>query len=167
MKWRTTRTAVNQYEKTISQEAGSTLNPVRQNGFGSAKALAVLLMTASAFTMLSYDQNRNAGEIKGTVQDQTGAAIPGVSVDAKNTATGVVTHGVTGGDGVYDLPYVAPGPYSVTFRHDGFQESTQNNILLHVETVTVNGNLMPGSVSTSIEVNTTPVFCRRKPPIYS
>ena len=80
-------------------------------------------------------QNRNAGEIRGTVEDSSGGVVPAVLVDATNIATGQVTHGTTNVDGIYDLPFVPTGAYSVTFTRNGYEKSVQNNIVLHVETL--------------------------------
>jgi hypothetical protein len=98
-------------------------------------------------------QNRNAGEIKGTVTDTSGAAIPGVSVDAQNTDTGQVTHGETNAQGIYDLPFVPAGPYSVIFLKKGFEKSTEENINLQVATITVDGHLTVGKVTAEVRVD--------------
>ena len=115
-------------------------------------ALSVCLFVFG-FIRSATAQNRNAGEIRGTVQDTSGGVVPGASVDAKNTATGQVTHGTTNADGLYDLPFVPPGPYSITFTKNGYATSTANNITLQVEAITVNAKLQVGAVATQVQVN--------------
>jgi hypothetical protein len=101
-------------------------------------------------------QNQNSGQIRGTVVDTAGAAIPGVSVDAVNTATGIHTTTLTGGTGVYDLPYIAAGEYSLTFTKDGFQKFDEKGITIHIQTVTINATLKVGSVATEVTVTGRP-----------
>ena len=43
------------------------------------------------------------GRIRGTVTDPSGAVIPGVTVTATNSATGVTRSTKTGSDGIYEL----------------------------------------------------------------
>ena len=112
-----------------------------------------ICLSLSSAAHRAIAQNRNAGEIKGTVLDSSGGVVPGVSVDARNTDTGVVTHTTTNANGLYDLPFVPTGPYSISFTKEGYSRSNENNIVLHVETVTVDGTLQVGAVSTQIEVD--------------
>lgn len=112
--------------------------------------LCALLLTA---TNQAAAQNRNAGEIKGTVMDISGGVVPNVEVTAKNTDTGQVTKGTTNSDGIYDLPFVPTGPYSVTFTKEGYEKTSQNNIVLHVEAITLDVKLKVGAVSTEVQVD--------------
>src|SRR5579862_8233984 len=83
----------------------------------------VIALALSVFAAVpAHAQNRNAGEIRGTVLDASGAAVPGVLVEVKNTATGVSTTANTGESGVYDIPWVETGRYEVTFSKEGFQK---------------------------------------------
>ncbi len=106
-------------------------------------------------TLPALGQNRNAGEIRGTVLDSSGAAVPGVTVAVTNVATGVVTTTTTGDAGVYDIPWVVTGRYTVTFTKEGFQQVVRNDVELHVETITVNASMQVGSVATKITVTST------------
>ena len=49
----------------------------------------------------------------GRVLDQGNAVLPGVTVTATNTSTGVVRTTVTNGEGVYGMPGLDPGVYDV------------------------------------------------------
>jgi outer membrane receptor protein involved in Fe transport len=112
--------------------------------------LAVLMLLLAAIPALG--QNRNAGEIRGSVLDSSGGAVPGVTVSVKNVATGVVTTATTGEAGVYDIPWVETGRYNVTFTKEGFQQVVRNDVELHVETITVDATMKVGSVATTITV---------------
>lgn len=118
-----------------------------------------LMRTALVMTVLSavpvLAQNRNAGEIRGTVLDASGAVVPAVTVAAANVATGVVTTTTTGRAGVYDIPWVETGRYNVTFTKTGFQQVVQENVDIHVGTVTVDATMKVGSVTTTVTVTST------------
>jgi hypothetical protein len=97
-------------------------------------------------------QNRNAGEIRGTVTDPSGARVPDVRVTFTNTLTGVTTPIQSGDTGVYDAPSLDPGEYSLTFTKQGFKKYTRTGIVLHVEAITVDAVLEMGSVSQQVTV---------------
>jgi hypothetical protein len=112
----------------------------------AAACLAVCLAPAWA-------QNRNAGEIRGTVVDQTEAAVPGVLVSIRNVQTGVVQQFSTNSAGVYVAPSVLAGDYTVTFSKEGFRKLVRSGISLNVQTITVDGRLELGSLSQEVSVN--------------
>ncbi|MFZ0591084.1 MAG: TonB-dependent receptor [Bryobacteraceae bacterium] len=101
-------------------------------------------------------QNRNSGEIRGTVSDATGASVAGVAVEVTNTDTSVTNTFRTDSTGTYDATPLIPGPYTVTFLKDGFQKLVRPNVVLHVGTITVNASLQLGSVSQQVTVASQP-----------
>jgi len=123
-----------------------------QGGWGRAATLSVFLILAMCVTR-AVAQNRNAGEIRGTVTDNTGAAIRGANVIVTDTQTGVSTTSTTNAGGVYDIPSLTPGMYTVKFTDASFKTLVKNNILLQVTSITVNGALQPGLVSQQVVVN--------------
>src|SRR5437879_4043004 len=54
------------------------------------------------------------GILKGTVVDPNGGVISGATVTAKNDTTGVEKQFTTGGDGIFVIPELLPGKYTVT-----------------------------------------------------
>jgi hypothetical protein len=101
-----------------------------------------------------YAQSINSGDIRGTVTDPSGALIPGVTVTVMNTDTGVSKDFTTNGDGLYDTNSLVPGPYTVTFTKDGFDQLVRGPITLEVGFITVNGQLKVGSTSQQVTVTT-------------
>ena len=65
--------------------------------------------------------------IEGTVKDNTGAVLPGVSVDAKNLTQGGVASAVTDASGFFRFPSLAPGAYEVTAKLSGFTPRTSSH----------------------------------------
>jgi hypothetical protein len=70
------------------------------------------------------------GVITGTVTDPAGAVVAGASVEAKNTATGVVFPAVTTTTGNYTIPELPVGVYSITVTVKGFKSYTHTNLAL-------------------------------------
>src|ERR1035437_4464143 len=122
--------------------------------FGSKLRFAfVLALLISSFLNRAVAQGRQSGEIRGTVTDQSQAVLPGVKVTATNVSTGVNHVVTTDASGVYDVPFVQPGEYSVTFAKDAFKTLTRSGITLTVETITVNGTLEVGAASERVTVS--------------
>ena len=74
-----------------------------------------LLMPISLFAQSS------TGSVSGSVTDDSGAALPGVTVTTENAATGATRSAVTNGTGYYQVGLLPPGRYTVTAALDGFQ----------------------------------------------
>ena len=68
--------------------------------------------------------------IEGTVKDNTGAVLPGVTVDAKNLSQGGVASAVSDAGGFFRLPSLAPGAYEVTAKLSGFTPRTFSRVEL-------------------------------------
>jgi hypothetical protein len=102
----------------------------------------------------TYAQNRNSGEIRGTVADASGAVIPDVAITIQNTLTGVITNVVSDSTGIYDAPLLPPGTYSVAFEKQGFKKLVKGDIILHVEAITVDASLEVGSETQEVTVTT-------------
>src|SRR5438034_8372638 len=72
-------------------------------------------------------QNVNAS-IGGIVQDATKALIPGATVKAKNTNTGVELTALTNETGAYNFPSVLPVTYEVSAELSGFKPTTYKGV---------------------------------------
>lgn len=116
--------------------------------------LAVVLPITALFLAVlpAHAQNRNAGEIRGTVFDQSGAAIPSATITLQNKLTGVNKTLTAAADGVYDAPSVEPGTYDVVFSKEGFQKLVRRNVVLHVEAITLDAQLQLGSSTQQVTV---------------
>ena len=113
------------------------------------------LVIAALFSgVLSFAQNTNSGDIRGTVTDQTGAVIPGVAVEVKDVDKGIVKTFTTDGAGLYDTGSIVPDHYILTFTKEGFQVFVRGPITLNVNIETVNAKLQVGSEAQKIVVNT-------------
>src|SRR5438477_13074986 len=94
--------------------------------FFSAVALLLLL---SGFTYVFGQANASLG---GTVSDASGALIPGVTITAKNTQTGVITTAVSNETGAYQFPNLQTGTYTASAELPGFQTKAYNDVVLGI-----------------------------------
>ena len=79
-----------------------------------------LMLTLSAVPALA----QQLGSINGKITDSSGAVLPGVTVDATSNVLPSPRTAVTGPDGVYQLPALPPGTYTIEAWHEkmGTQE---------------------------------------------
>src|SRR5438094_1959281 len=114
---------------------------------------AALLLACPIFLAASFAQTTNA-TLGGTVSDATRALIPGVTVTATNTQTGIVSTVVTNETGAYNFPSLQTGTYKVTAELPGFQTQSYNDVVLGVsQQVRLNFTLQVGTQAQSVEVN--------------
>src|SRR5271156_4221656 len=113
--------------------------------------LAILAVTL-VFTPTSIAQVVSA-TLTGTVTDSSGATVPGATVTATETNTGVSRSTLTSAEGVYTLPFLSPGTYRVEVEKAGFKKFSEANFELDVSSVgRVNASLTPGSQSETVQV---------------
>ena len=91
--------------------------------------------------------------ISGTVRDQTGAVLPGASIQATSQETGRARTSVTDAAGHYRLPALELGTYTVQAQLTGFQTSAKSGVLLTIGSeVIVDLTAEVGQVSQSVNV---------------
>ncbi len=116
---------------------------------------ALLMFTALACggVMPLQAQNTNAS-VSGTVNDPSGASIPGAQVTAQNTGTGLTQTATTTDAGTYTLTTLPPGTYTVTVSKTGFATSVQTGLLLTVgQSATVKAVLTIGETNETVSVS--------------
>ena len=84
--------------------------------------------------------------------DPGGAVVPDASVTAKNTNTGETRKTVSNGAGVFSIPALPPGPYTVDATAKGFELDTTSLTLSVGQILNVNFSLKVGSASEKVEV---------------
>ena len=119
----------------------------------AARKCGYLIVAVILLAPLARGQNANTGEIKGAVTDPSGASVPGVAVSVKDIQTSVVTSTTTNQAGLYDVPLLTPGNYSIRFSKSGFKDFVREGIVLHIETLEISATLQVGAASEEVLVS--------------
>lgn len=115
-----------------------------------AIGLAGAFLTFILCQTVSFAQT--TGSIVGAVADANGAAVPAATVVVKG-AGGQESTVVTNDSGIYRVPSVASGLYSITATAPNFKRSVVENVKVDVGLPsTVNVTLQPGEVSETVVV---------------
>src|SRR5688500_1357284 len=117
---------------------------------GASKTI-LILMAAVPLPSLTFAQ----GTLTGTVRDQSGGVLPGVTVEASSPALiEKVRTAVTDGTGQYRIPGLNPGTYSLTFTLTGFSVVRREGIELSgTATLTVPVDMRVGALEETITVS--------------
>jgi hypothetical protein len=119
------------------------------------KSLWAAIVFAAMTPAISHAQGL-LGSILGTVTDGKGAAVGDVAVTAVNKSTNLQVNATTQANGLYQIPNLPIGAYSVTFKKAGFDAESHPDVLVQAEqSATVNASLKVGAVSTTVEVQGT------------
>ncbi len=115
-------------------------------------ALALVVFMASG----AAAQNLTSGAIEGTVTDDTGGVLPGVTVTVSSPAlqVGQIVR-VTDGTGFYRIVDLPPGEYEVQFDLPGFATVVRSGLDLNAGfNMRVDGSLRVGGLEETIVVTT-------------
>ena len=114
-----------------------------------AAALLCVLLSLNAFPQST------SATVGGTVQDKSGAIIPGVTISATNTGTGIVTTSLSNDAGAYQFASLQPGTYEIKAELAGFQTALAKNFQLGgAQQARLNFTLQVGTAaSTTIDVS--------------
>ncbi|MGO9828114.1 MAG: carboxypeptidase regulatory-like domain-containing protein [Terriglobales bacterium] len=120
----------------------------------SIRILALLAVVALLLPGMMVAQSLTEGALSGTVTDQTGAVVPGVTVKITNLAKGFSHEFKTNAQGVYTYPLADTGPYSIEVTAAGFKTFSAKGEVNVGQTTIVNAKLEVGTASgTVVEVN--------------
>src|SRR5262245_7375406 len=100
----------------------------RQTRCLAAIVVAVAMSCAPPASAQAFDR----AEISGTVRDETGAVLDGVTVTLRETSAGFVRTIVTGMDGRYSAPLMPIGTYVVQAERPGFSIAKSDPLSLAV-----------------------------------
>ena len=113
--------------------------------------MLILLLGLIVFSGSAFGQA--IGSITGVVSDVSQARMPGVSVTAINTATGVRTSTISNETGAYNFPNLAVGPYELEATLTGFRNARVANIDLRSnQTLRYNLTMELANVGTTVAV---------------
>ncbi len=113
--------------------------------------ITVLLLVCPA--VFTANAQTSTGSISGTVTDPNGAVVPGAKVIATQSSTGRSYETETTDAGIYVLPTLPVGAYTVSAERQGFKKSVQTGIEVRValrESIDI--QLQVGDVQQTVEV---------------
>jgi hypothetical protein len=111
-------------------------------------ACAVLLL-ASTPAFAQFERTAVAG----TIRDQQGGVMPGVTVTATNQATGTADTAVTDASGFYSFSTLLPGRYTISAELQGFKKSSKTGVQLDAAgAATLDFTLETGALSEEVTV---------------
>src|SRR3954465_9031230 len=93
-------------------------------------AIAALVVAATVFTATSAFAQLGGGTLSGTVTDEQGGILPGVTVTIAGTDR--TTTATSDDAGKFRFLNLAPGPYKVSLALQGFTTTVRENVLVAV-----------------------------------
>jgi hypothetical protein len=87
----------------------------------------VFVFVLSSWAGAAFAQSAATGRVTGRITDETGGALPGVTVQLRS-ATGTLSETVTGATGEYSFDNVVPGRYQLQFTLVNFGSVTHRDL---------------------------------------
>jgi hypothetical protein len=113
---------------------------------------AVLIALATALPAAAQTTAIN-GTIEGTITDQQGAVLPGVTVTVTNVDTGDTRAVVSNESGLYRAPLLPLGSYRVEAELQGFKKYEQSGVTLRAgQTAVIDFRLTVGTLQETVTV---------------
>jgi len=109
--------------------------------------LLALISLLTASSVLSFAQVSSTAPLSGTVTDPNGAVIAGATVSVKNPSTGQEFSAATGENGVFTIPAVSAGKYTVRVTANGFKTAVVKDVEVLAGT--------PANVTVAMVIGTT------------
>lgn len=117
------------------------------------RVVAVVSVLFSSVVLLAQGSYR--AQVRGTVSDTSGAIVRNAKVTITEAGTNVSSSGHTDDKGEYFFTGLRPSTYSLKVEIQGFRPEEQTGIVLAVDQqTTLNFTLTPGTVATTVDVNT-------------
>jgi outer membrane receptor protein involved in Fe transport len=122
--------------------------------------LSLLCLIAGFLTPVRLHAQAATASISGTVTDSSGAAVPGASIEVRNTGTGAARTVISDSQGRYLVPDLGIGTYEVRGSKTGFQTAVRSGLTLTVGSAPVIDLQLPvgqTQETVTVEANATQV----------
>jgi hypothetical protein len=131
--------------------------PMARGGHVRTTAATVLCCFIALVAPAFAQTQITSGVIQGAVTDATGGALPGVTVEVRNTETNLSRVLTTGNDGRFVFLQLPSGTYIVTYTLAGFATLVQENVLLTVgQAVTLSSQMTVSALAETVRVTAEP-----------
>jgi Carboxypeptidase regulatory-like domain/TonB-dependent Receptor Plug Domain/TonB dependent receptor len=122
----------------------------RTNNLNVLKCLLIALLVL-LFAGVTLAQ-QETGQITGTINDQSGAVIPGAKVSTRSLATSAERSTTSSDSGNYAITNLLPGDYEVTVEAKGFTNAKRRVTVAVGARVALDFSLNVGTATTTVEV---------------
>src|SRR5687768_5982266 len=117
------------------------------------RSLAAGTIVFLALAACPVEAQTTYATITGTVTDTSGGVIKGATVVATNIETSVTTKAVTNAEGVYTVPQLREGPYTLSITAPGLREFMAVDIVLVTRDVRrIDASLQVGGLEAATQV---------------
>ena len=117
------------------------------------RIISAFILTLAVASSAFAQSTAINGTIEGTVKDEQGSLLPGVTVTVTNIETGDSRSVVTNERGLYRAPLLSLGTYRIGAELQGFKKFEQTGVtLLAGQTAVIDVNLSVGAVAETITV---------------
>src|SRR5438128_2793789 len=114
---------------------------------------AWLLSFLAVFSTAALAQQGQFAAMQGRILDESGAALPGVTVVVTHQGSGVFRQAVSNPDGSYYVTGIVPGTYRITAELSGFRKYERSDITLQIgNTATLDITLAVGGLEENVTV---------------
>jgi hypothetical protein len=112
---------------------------------------AALILVCATFCRLCAQTS--SATLVGIAKDPSGALVAGAKVEVRNTDTNALRKAESDSKGVFTVPNLAPGQYSVIIQKDGFRMLREDNLELQVDQeARLEFHLELGAVSQTVSI---------------
>ncbi len=113
-----------------------------------------ILATVFLALLVASPALAQTGQINGVVTDNTGGVVPGATVKAVETATGISRETVSGADGRYNFTSLRPSTFDISAELSGFRTSQRKAVVLQAnQNLTLNFALELGNLAETVTVS--------------
>ena len=127
--------------------AGAILQKTRAFSLGGACAVLAIF----CFSAILHAQN--TASIVGAVHDSSGASVVGAAITVHNVDSGTVRTGVTNDSGLYEVPSLPIGRYTLSATQNGFKQAEVPSFVLQAgQQARIDLSLVPGAATESVTV---------------
>src|SRR5579872_1104092 len=120
----------------------------------SRLVLTVCLLAGSPIMLMAQGSYR--AQVRGVIADTSGAVISNAKVTITEIGTNISSSDRTNARGEYYFTGLRPSTYSLKVEAQGFRAAEQTGVVLAVDQqTTLNFSMSPGTLATTVEVNTT------------
>jgi hypothetical protein len=117
------------------------------------RAVRLLCLATSVIGLSAGTASAQQGQINGVISDSSGGVIPGATVTAIESGTGITRDTVTGANGRYQFPSMRPTTYDIRAELTGFKSVQRTGLTLQAnQNLTVNVTLELGELSETVTV---------------